>query len=561
VSRTRRPLGRAVRRLALAAVLVTVGSVLLAGPASAHASLLKTDPTEGSILAKAPATATFTFNEQVGSEQGGVHVFSAAGKELEADSHVEDAKLIVDLPSGMDKGTFIVAWRVISADGHPIAGSLSFSVGEPSTTVSSKAAVAESSPKFVIAVLGVSQAFTYLGVFGCCGLIVFLLLMLPRERGLDQLRARLLDLAGWFAWVTLIANFVLLPFNSLVQHGTGLGDLWKSQTWSDASGSQAVSALLLIGGTSIAVSLMTRGDRVKTPMTLSVVGVTLLSLSLVGHTRSVYPLWLMVAADVSHVAAGSIWFGGLIGLVIGLRRLTERPRIAAEMLGRFSGYAGFLLAAVAITGSILGWRILENWYNLFHTDFGIVLLVKVGFVGVVALVAAYNRFRLMPVVLADAGFADRRTTTTALQKTVRVEALLLVVVLGLTGFLVDRSPVQSTSAAQLPGGYDSSTFTGQTGNVKVVAVLKPAQTGDNTITLQLQDSEGDPIEPAALPTLSLAEGTLGLGDQALTNVDSGTYTASVLIPKPGTWTLSVSVPTSEFDNPVVSIKVPVTQSR
>jgi copper transport protein len=486
-----------------------------------------------------------------------VVLFNAAGKELNASSHTLDNKLLVDLPKGIDNGTFVVAWRVISADGHPVAGSLDFSIGTPSSTISLRASVAQSSPAYVIAVLGVAQALTYLGVFGCCGLVVFLLLMLPRNRSLEQLHGRLLDIAGWFAWSTLIANFVLLPFNSLVQHGTGIGALWNSQTWSDARGDQAVSALLLVCGTSLAVSLVARGEAVKRWIPLTVVGITLLSLSLVGHTRSVYPLWLMVAADVSHVTAGAIWFGGLIGLVIGLRKVADRPQVAAEMLGRFSGLAGLLLGTVAVTGSILGWRILGSWYNLFHTDFGIVLIIKVGFVGLVALVGGFNRYRLMPRVMADGGCDERRAATSLIQKTVRIEAVLLLAVLGLTGFLVDRSPVQNTSVAQLPGGYDSSTFSGQTAQVKVVAVVKPAETGSNTITLQIQDLQGDPIEPAALPTLSLTMGSLGLGDQAVTDIDSGTYSVEVLIPKAGTWTLSVGVRVSEFVNPVVTIKVPV----
>jgi copper transport protein len=284
-------------------------------------------------------------------------------------------------------------------------------------------------------------------------------------------------------------------------------------------------------------------------------------LSLVGHTRSVKPLWLMVAADLSHVAAGSIWFGGLIGLVISLRRLSDRPRDGAVLLGRFSTLAAWLLGLLTLTGTILAWRILKSWHNFFFTDFGRILIVKIGVVALVAAIAGWNRYRLMPAVLADSGFTERRTAASAMQRTIRLEAMLLVGVLGLTGFLVDRSPVQAGPAAVVPGGFDSSTFTGQTGTVRVVAVVKPAVVGDNSVLIQLQDAAGNPIEPAENPTLTVSLGTLSLGDQAVTDVDSGTYQAHVLIPRAGNWDLSVSVRLTEFDNPVVDVRLPVQPSR
>jgi copper transport protein len=558
---TGRSRGRVVRRLVLAAALALVGSVvgsvagliLGAGPASAHASLVGSDPTEGQILDAGPPQATFTFDEPVRSQDGGVHVFDAGGKELKADSRTSDARLIVELPD-LSGGTYVIAWRVISSDGHPVAGSLTFSVGAPSQIVASKTVVPQASPVNVRAALGVAQALTYLGVFGACGLVVFVLFLLPAEGGLDQIRRRLVWLAGRFAWLVIGAGFATLVLTTLYQRAESFSDLFSDGPYEIPTGSELVSWVLSGLGAWAAVHGARRSHRV---VAVAGVALALVSLGLVGHTRAFPPLWLMIATDLTHVAAGSVWFGGLIGLVISLRRLTERPRIGAVVLGRFSMLAGWLLVAVAVSGSVLGWRILRSWDNLFHTDFGRVLLVKVGVVALVALIAAWNRYRLMPSVLADTSFTERGTATSRMQRTVRVEALLIVVVLGLTGFLVDRSPVQDSGAVALPGALDSSTFSGQTGNAKVVAVVKPASVGKNTILLQVQDLAGTPIEPAAVPGLSGTSGGLSIGEQELKNVDSGTYTASVILPRAGTWELQVSVRLSEFENPVVTLRVPV----
>ncbi|RNL61277.1 copper resistance protein CopC [Nocardioides marmoriginsengisoli] len=553
---------RAVRRLVLAAALALLGLLAFAGPASAHATLVGTDPTEGQILTEAPEKATFTFDEPVRAQSGGVHLFDAKGVELEADTRTTDTLLVVDLPEGLADGTYVIAWRVVSSDGHPIAGALTFSIGAPSATVAAATGVSQSSPTSVRASLGIAQALTYLGVFGACGLVAFVLLLLPKEGGLDQVRERLLRIAGRFAWLVVVAGFATLVLTTLYQRAEGFSALFTDGPYEIPTGTELVSWVLAALGAWIAVGFA-QGVRGRVHRVPALAGVVLAlgALALVGHTRAFPPLWVMIAADLSHVLAGSIWFGGLIGLVISLRRLADRPRVAAVALGRFSALAAWLLVAVAVTGSVLGWRILRSWGNLFGTDFGRLLLVKVAVVVLVALIAAWNRYRLMPAVLADSGFADRASATGRLQRTVRIEAVLLIGVLGLTGFLVDRSPVEDTGSVALPGALDSSTFAGQTGNAKVVAVLKPATVGKNTILFQVQDLAGNPMEPSAVPGLNATSGQLSLGEQEVTNVDSGTYAATVVLPRAGTWDVQVSVRMSEFENPVVTVKVPVAAPR
>lgn len=552
--------GRAARRLAIAGVLALVGLLLAAAPASAHASLVSTDPTEGQVLAAAPDEATFTFDEPVRLQSGGVRVFDATGRELDSDARSVDTRLVVDLPDGMDEGTFVVAWRVVSNDGHPIGGALTFSVGTPSATVATSTAVAQSAPRVVEAALGLAQGLTYLGVFGACGLALFVVLLLPRDSGVDQVREQLTRLGGRFVLLTAGAGALLLPLTSLYQRAEGLSELASVDVWADSvRGVETVSAVLLAGGTLLATRFAATAHRVASDRVIAVGGVllTLLSLGLVGHTRSITPYALMLAADLSHVVAGSLWFGGLIGLVISLRRLADRPRIGAAVLSRFSVLAAWSLLLVALTGSVLAWRILKSWGNLVGTDFGRVLLVKIAVVALVAVLAGWNRYRLMPAVLADTGFSARGESASRMRRAVRLEAVLLIGVLGLTGFLVDRTPVEESASIALPGGFDRTTFTGQNGDVRVVVDLDPLAVGANTVVFQLQDAEGNPLEPIANPVLTASSGSLALGEQVVTNVDSGTYTATVVLPRPGAWTLSVSVRLSEFVNPVVPVRVPV----
>jgi len=430
---------------------VLVALLLGAGPASAHTSLVSTDPTEGQVLVTAPESATFAFNEPVRLQSGGVHVFDATGRELEAQARTTDQRLVVDLPSGMDEGTFVVAWRVISSDGHPVAGALTFSVGTPSATVATAAAVPQAAPTVVKALLGVVQALTYLGVFGACGLTLFVALLLPRDAGVDQLRTQLIRVARRFVLLVAGAGAALLPLTVLYQRAEGLSALASADVWADSvRGVETVSAVLLAAGSLLATQFLGSAHRVAADRVVAVGAVvyTVLAFGLVGHTRSITPFALMLAADLSHVLAGSLWFGGLIGLVISLRQLADRPRSAVEVLARFSVLAAWSLLLVSLTGSVLGWRILKSWGNLVGTDFGRLLLVKVCVVALVGVLAAWNRYRLMPAVLADDGHAERGAAASRVQRVVRAEAVLLVAVLGLTGFLVDRTPVEEMASIQ-----------------------------------------------------------------------------------------------------------------
>ncbi len=540
---------------ALAAVLL-VGSVLVAGPAGAHASLLGTDPEEGAVLATAPSRATFTFDEPVRSAPGGVHLFNAAGKELPATGRTADTRLVVDLPDGLDEGTYVVAWRVVSSDGHPVAGALTFSVGQPSARVVSPQSVVSATPRTTEVAVAVAQAWVYLSVFLATGLVAFLVLVLPRVPGLDETRRRVRRIAGTAAVSAGVASYVLLVLSELYRSGQGFGALTDLGIWvPDPALLETWAAIALVAATAGAVGLVVRAPRPA----LALGGVGLASLALVGHTRAFGPAWLVVASDVVHVCAGAVWFGGLVGLAVSLRRLADRPRTAAETLSGFSTLAAGLLTVVALTGTILGWRILGSWSALWETDFGITLLVKLGFVALVVALAAHNRFRLLPAVASDEGHAGRVRAAGRLRTAVRLEAVLLVCVLATTGVLVDRSPVPGeASAAGVPGGLDRWTHVGQARGLRVVLRLTPGRVGANDVTVQVQDTAQNPVEPYAVPSLSFQRGAVDLGDLALTVVDSGTYTASVVLPQAGRWTAQVTVRTGEFDSQVVPVRFAVT---
>lgn len=545
MTRTRQlPRGWACR-LALAGLLALLGAAALAGPATAHANLVSTDPAPGQVLESPPEMITLTFDETVTLSADGARLYDASGAMVDAEARSVDRVVTVRPPQEMTEGTYVLTYRVISADSHPIAGSLSFSVGAPSEDVLAPAV--DATDDGVQILLGVVQGISYLALFLAVGLAIFASGLLPPGSGTERLRLRLHGLLRTAAIAAVSGFVVLVPVGALYRQGLSLSGLATALPWTGWVSVDGLVALLVTLGLGLAVRVRDLVGAVGGAV------LALGSLPLVGHTRSYGPTWLVVVADVAHVAAAAIWFGGLVGLALSLPALAGRDRLTAVTLGRFSLLAGGLLAVVAAAGTVLGWRILGSWQALAATTYGLVLLGKVALVAVVVAVAAWNRYRLLPTVLEADGFRPRRAAAVRLRNAVRGETALLVVVLFATGFLVNQVPREVQSPAEAP----RDTLVAVADEVKVVAHLHPGRVGRNTVVVQVQGLAGNPLEPFAAPTVSMSSAEVDLGSRPVRNVASGTYEAEFVVPAPGDWRIEVSIRTSEFDNPVLNLETTI----
>jgi methionine-rich copper-binding protein CopC len=140
---------RTVRRLL--ATLATVALGVLAGavstgiPAAAHTSLVSSSPASGATLTTAPDTVRLVFSGTPASSPLDVAVTLAGQTVRPAGSVRLDGSTVVipvDLPGS---GTYTVAYRVVSADGHPVQGTVEFTVRDtPGVAASASPSVAAS---------------------------------------------------------------------------------------------------------------------------------------------------------------------------------------------------------------------------------------------------------------------------------------------------------------------------------------------------------------------------------------------------------------------------------
>ncbi|MFV2009761.1 MULTISPECIES: copper resistance protein CopC [unclassified Micromonospora] len=565
--RVRRAARLAVPGLLFGSLLGLLLALAGAGPATAHATLLANDPADGALLAEAPPSVTLTFDEPVQVRTEGVQVLDAAGSIVDATARSVDSTVVVDLPTGLADGTYVVSWRVISADSHPVAGGFSFAIGAPTA---GSVAIPVTEPDLALRVLRpVTEALLYVGVLGGTGLAVFGLSFLPIPA-----RRRQLPTVVGLGVVALAAVAVMPPVTTAWQDAADVAALAGPATWrtgylSDlglAAALTAVGVLAVLVGARLASGGAGAARRPAGVAVFAGAGLALGALALVGHTRSFGPVWLTLGSDLLHLVTAAVWLGGILGLVHLLSRRFDTTSAVqrAGVVAAFSQTAAFLVALLAVAGVLLGWRIVGSWSALFGTTYGLVLLGKVAAVGVLVGIAGWNRYRLVPRTRRpDAEAAAMRS----LRRTVRAEAVLLVGVLAVTGVLVTRDPTDRASDTTATGSADGRTSAleqavvadSALGDGRVQIRITPGATGINALELALFDAAGQPLEPVAPPTVTVTLPEVGVGplDRRLAQTGPGRYEAVADFPLPGSWEVTVNARTSRFDSPIATIPVKI----
>jgi copper transport protein len=243
-----------------------------------------------------------------------------------------------------------------------------------------------------------------------------------------------------------------------------------------------------------------------------------------------------------------------------------------EMVGRFSTAAAVSVAALIGAGLALTGVELGSLRGLWDTTYGRLVLVKAAITAGVVVLAALNRFRLLPAIeagafdavepdaAAEAGdeAAEQAARWSRLRRLVAVEALALVAVLGVTAVLVNTTP--SRTALGVSGGAVSLTQDIPNGTVNLE--VAPAKSGPNTMHIQYRDSAGAPIDLATTLTveLSLPSEDLGPIQRQIVKLAPGHFVLEGNeMSVPGEWTVTLAARTSDFTEQRNTFQVLVTR--
>jgi copper transport protein len=535
-----------------------------ASPASAHATLERSTPTADSVLRTAPTSVALVFDEGISLLPDSVRVFGPDGAEVD-DGHVTHpagsaATAGVGLDARLARGTYLVSYRIISADSHPISGAYTFSIGHRSTP---PVAAAPSRSVTVDVALGLSRWLTYAGSALGLGGIAFLCWCWPA--GWRSRRARSIVNAGTASLV--VGTFLALALKGPYDAGLGLGHVADGDLFREVLGTtygRALDARLLL--LAALILLLTYRERLSrrvlggaAVVLLVAVGVTF---ALCGHAAAGGHRPLALASDTTHVAAMSIWLGGLVLLGAVVLAVGEAPEDGVRVVHRFSTLATASVVVLVATGTYQALREVRSWDVLFETHYGHVLLVKLWLV-LIALGAALGSRAwvwqsLRPVVAVNAATAAPPVPETSapslrgLRSSVGVESLALVGVLVASALLVTSNPARPpvVSAAV------STTVTAGPDTVRVSAV--PAGPRQVSLRLQVLDPQGQPVEPPEVDaSFTLTDRDVGPLPVTLTKAGTGLRTGHVGLPLSGHWQLAVTVRTSAIDEATGYADVPV----
>ena len=550
-------MSRIARRL-VATLAILVGVLALGTTAaSAHATLESSSPADGQSVLTSPSEIRITFSEAVTTISGGLSVLDADGKTVDVGNSevVGGRTLVAPISETLSDGTYVATYRVLSADGHPVSGSLLFAVG--AGALDRSAQPSSSGDRLWEIIGGISRFIMYLAALVAAGVAFFLAFI--HDHAED--RWRIVPFVRIGSILALLSAIGIVMSQAALLTGKGAGAITDSTVLRDVLNQNLgwSLALLMIG--LAAVHLSTDIPKKVVSQSLAVYGglAVTVSFAVWGHATELSPTAISLAADAIHATAAALWLGGLVGLVMVLSvRTPETVRATAGIIGRFSRMAFWSVIALTLAGltlTITGSGASLN--SILTTTWGQLVLAKIGLTLIVVLIAAWNRRTLVPSLTSPTENTDELAVRWAtLLRTIRAEAVLLVAVVALTAIVVNVPPARTAVVAK--ADRVDITQRVDTGNVQLS--VDPAIVGPNTVAVRYTDGTGQPINVANSMSIEFSQPSAGL-EPITRQVPASEPGVFVIqgneLSIPGTWTITIAVRTGDFTEQRTSFEVPV----
>jgi copper transport protein len=184
------------------------------------------------------------------------------------------------------------------------------------------------------------------------------------------------------------------------------------------------------------------------------------TISFAGHSAGGERVAVSLLNDLVHVAAGAIWFTGIVVLSVVLpyacrgRSDGERLRLLAPAVVRFSTVALVSITVVGVTGTINSLLRVGRLQDFIDTRYGNVLVMKIALFLLILVIGGLNHFVIRHRLESAIGRRRASSSRALYRRTIVAEMLLAVAVLGVTGVLTSMAPTRE--AASEHGGRTST---------------------------------------------------------------------------------------------------------
>jgi copper transport protein len=560
----------------VALAVAAAAAAVLVPSALAHSVLLETRPANDAVVQQSPGRVELRFNEPVEMSLGGIRVFDSQGNRVDADqvSPNNARRVGVDIEGELERGTYTVAWRAISADSDPISGAFVFHVQERGVqpggiSVESLTGTSTTVDVFFTGGRFFDFALLLLSLGGAAVLVV----ALPTAPW--HVRRRLYGvLAGLAAALALVALLNVF-FQGAAAGGIGILDAFRWDVFTNVLETRYGEMMLVQAALAATLALTAmalrhsedRDRRALTALTLVLGAGMALTPSFSGHASTAGKL--AVTSDVAHVIAAALWTGGLGFLVLSLvLARDDRWPLATRAVPRFSNMAVVSVAALLIAGVINGYLQVRTWSNLWETRYGLLLLAKIALVVPLLALGAYNNRYAVPRLKAGiASVLERRRFLTA----AGVELAIMVSIVAVTAVLVNAEPARTEAmmeegmamedGAMDAGAGDHMAFESDVdlGEMMAHVVVEPAMPGENSIYLTFEHADAEELTEvsvaASLPSEDI--GPLAFPAEPVQE-QPGEYVAEgASLSLPGEWELRIEALMGEFDLLTGTITVPI----
>jgi copper transport protein len=518
----------------LLAAIMLLAVIAAPNQALAHAALVTADPADGMVLGQNPTQFSLTFSEPVSPlvltlvRPDGPPVALTAFR-------LSDQTVEIDNPQTLGSGTHVLSWRVVSADGHPVGGSVLFSIGAPSAAP----AVSEAVDRGLRSAVWIGKVFLYIGLFlGVGGAFALAWLAKGGRSGRRFVIAAVL--------CGLVAAPLSLGFQGLDALGAPLTQLAQPGVW-QAGLATSLSWTVLVALVALGLGLLSLvgprgGAKMFALAGLAGVGA---ALAASGHASAAEPQWLTRPMVFLHGAGIAFWTGALAPLGLAIRR---KPAKAAAFLRRFSQAILPVVAVLAATGTVLAIIQVQAPAALLETAYGRLLLIKLALLFFLFTLAATNRWKLTGPAEAGETEVQRR-----LVRSIGIEMLIVLAIFGVAaGWRFTPPPRALAIAAAQPASIhihtpkamaDLSIAPGHAGPVSASIVVMTGDFGPldaRQVTLVLSKPNSG-IEPIKRPATKPGDGTWRVDD--------------LVIPVAGRWTARLDILVSDFE--MVKIEAPI----